>query len=215
MLEHWAAAFREFIPEIKTERWYPLYLKSGEVTRTEQIRRTLLRIGIEDDTLAASISKRYMELRDQHLTLFPDAKEVLDALKPKYPLGLITNGPADIQRMEVAKLGIESYFDNIFIEGEMLVGKPAPEVFARAARAVNLPPENIMFVGNSYDHDVRPAIAAGWTAVWIRRPSDVPPSTRSNWSRQEPNLLEELPPNSPHPHFTITELSELLPILGF
>jgi putative hydrolase of the HAD superfamily len=209
MLDHWSAAFREYMPEVKTERWYPGYLVSGEPTRTEQMRRTLARAGIPNEELASQISEYYMRLRDQHLTLFPDALHVLGVLKPLYPLGLITNGPADTQRMEIETLGIGAYFSNVFIEGEVGFGKPEQEVFARAARAVNLEPEDLMFVGNSFDHDIKPAIAAGWTTAWIRRPSDIPPSVRTAHSKPE-----ERPPNAPAPDFEITQLSELLPILG-
>ncbi|MGQ4827965.1 HAD-IA family hydrolase, partial [Enterococcus faecalis] len=81
------------------------------------------------------------------MKLFPDALPTLRALKAKYPLGLITNGPADVQRQEIATLGIVRFFDNIFIEGEMLVGKPEPEVFRKAEAAVGLRPQQILFVG--------------------------------------------------------------------
>jgi HAD superfamily hydrolase (TIGR01549 family) len=209
LLEHWATAFREFIPEIKTDRWYPGYLASGEPTRTEQMRRALAHAGIGDLNLASQISETYMRLRNENLTLFPDAIKVLDMVHARYPLGLITNGPADIQRMEIATLGIGHYFANVFIEGEVGFGKPEPEVFQRAARAVEQPPEHLLFVGNSYEHDILPAIAAGWSTAWIRRPSDIPPSAGITRSRPE-----ERKPDQPAPTYEIKELSELIPILG-
>jgi HAD superfamily hydrolase (TIGR01549 family) len=209
MIEHWAAAFREFIPEIKTEKWYPAYLANGEVTRTEQMRRALAHAGIPNDALASEISETYMRKRNAHLRLFPDVVEVLDVLVKKYPLGLITNGPADIQRMEIEQLGIGHYFKNFFIEGEVGFGKPELEVFRRAATAVNLPPEQLMFVGNSYAHDMAPAIVAGWTSVWVRKLTDIPPSQSGDHSK-----LEELPAGKPAPDFEIQNLSELFEILS-
>lgn len=208
LIDHWAAAFREFIPEIKSERWYADYLKRGEITRTEQMRRALNKAGLDDEAMANQLSQTYLECRDRNLALFPDALFVLDRLKALYPLGLITNGPADVQRMEILTLGIGQYFSNFFIEGEVGFGKPEAEVFRRAAAAVSLDPSQILFVGNSYAHDILPAIAAGWKTAWMRRPSDVPPSSKAN------SKPEERHPDKPAPTVEITELAQLLPLLS-
>ena len=206
MVDHWAAAFRELISVIRQKPWYKTYLNQSDLGRTEQMRMTLARAELDDEAMAAAMSRHYMEARDRHLELFPDAIAVLDKLKLQFPLGLITNGPADIQRMEISTLAIESYFDNIFIEGEMGFGKPEPEVFRRAAAAVSLPPEKLLFVGNSYLHDILPAIEAGWKTAWIKRASDVPPSSGKS-------APEERPTDKPAPDAEIGSLSELLELL--
>ncbi len=209
LTSEWAAAFREFLPEVKSERWYKEYLRSGETTRTEQMRRSLLRFEIDDPEQAARLSRVYLELRHKHLHLFPDAIQILTALRGQYVLGLITNGPADTQRMEIDELAIGEYFDHIFIEGEMGFGKPEPEVFRRAQLASGSPPDQILFVGNSYGHDILPAIRAGWRTAWIRRPTDIPPSMAGAAPR-----LEQRSPDQPEPDLEIGTLSELLPWLA-
>ncbi len=208
MIRHWAAAFREFAPRIKKTEWYDGYLKSGEPTRTEQMRLMLDRMGIVDEERSNLLSQTYMESRNQALRLFPDAEFVIDKLSRRYPLGLITNGPADIQRQEIATLGIGPRFKVILIEGELGEGKPNASVFARAASAVGYPPGQILFVGNSYAHDVAPALSCGWRAVWIRRASDVPPS----WG-DEAIKPEEMPSGAEPPDAIIGSLSELLDLL--
>lgn len=211
LLRHWAAAFREFAPNLRELGLYEGYLKSGEATRTEQMRRMLRLIEIENDELAAELSRSYMERRNACLTLFPDALPVLDALRAAgYPMGLITNGPADIQRMEVETLDLGRYFDPIYIEGEVGYGKPDPRVLKSAAAAVGQSPERILFVGNSYRHDIRPAIEAGWKTAWVRRPSDVPPSA----DPEDAGRPEDRPEGAPEPDVEIRELSELLGLLG-
>lgn len=209
LIRHWAASFREFAPDLKNTTWYEGYLRNGEPTRTEQMRRTLARIGIEDMELASRLSRAYMEERDRALGLFPDAIEVLDTLAATYPLGLITNGPADVQRQEIATLRIAPFFRNIFIEGEMGEGKPSKAVFDRAASIVDCQPNEVLMVGNSLGHDVRAALDNGWHAIWIRRDSDVPPSADGDSPK-----LEQLPTKPPYPDATIEALIELLPLLG-
>ncbi len=209
MLNHWAVTFREFAPSLKKTGWYSTYLETGEPTRTEQMRLTLARIGIEDATLAAELSNSYMVERDSRLKLFDDAIEVLDWLYARFPLGLMTNGPADIQRMEIETLQIGHYFGIVLIEGEVKVGKPHAEPFERACKFANAEPSEMLMVGNSYGHDIRPAIEFGWKAAWIRRPSDVPPSADGDDPQPE-----ELPTGAPEPTYEINSLSELIPILS-
>lgn len=204
----WAAAFRKFSPEVKSTEWYQTYLRQGGLTRNEQMARTLAELGIPDPLVAERLGDRYGELRNRNLTLFSDAVVVLENLYQRFPLGLITNGPADIQRQEIATLGIGNYFQHFYIEGEVGFGKPEPEVFRRAAYAVGCLPEECLMVGNSFGHDVRPALACGWEAVWIRRLSDVAPSV-DGIARPE-----ERPEDAPPPTAEITELTQLLDLLS-
>jgi putative hydrolase of the HAD superfamily len=140
--------------------------------------------------------------------LFDDALEVLTLLKSRFPLGLITNGPADIQRMEIETLGIAHLFEHILIEGELGEGKPKPSVFRQAETLMNASPSEILMIGNSYGHDVRAAMEAGWKAIWVRRPSDIPPSADGF----EPKP-EELPEDAPAPDAIVNDLSTILTLL--
>ena len=207
----WAEAFRAFAPGLRDLGLYEGYLISGRHTRNEQMRRTLALLQIEDEELACRLGDHYGERRDANLRLFPDALALLDLLRERgYPMGLITNGPADVQRREVETLGIAHYFDPICIEGEVGYGKPDPRVLASAAEAVGQPPERILFVGNSYRHDIEPAIRAGWRTAWVRRPSDVPPSA----DPADAGLPEERPEGAPAPDVEIAHLAELPSLMG-
>lgn len=208
MLRHWAKAFREFSPTIKRTHWYPVYLKLGGPTRVEQMRMTLREAGVEDEELAGRLADSYAVERNRALRMFPDAAEVLEALSGRLPLGLITNGPADVQREEIATLGLEGVFDPVLIEGEMGFGKPDPRVFEIAREAMGLEPREILFVGNSYAHDIAPAIEAGWHTAWIRRPTDVPPS--ADGTDRGP---EARPSGSPAPDLETSDLREILAML--
>jgi len=178
-IQAWREVFETFSEEVRRDPWYRHYLESGEPTRTEHLRRTLLKIAPDHVHKAEPMSRRYAELRLKYLELFPEAKPVLDTLRGKYRLGLITNGPTDVQRAEIETLGIEGYFDHILIEGEMQVGKPAKEVFERASAKCGCEPHQMLFVGNSFDHDIVGAKSAGWQALWINPegeplPADAP-----------------------------------------
>lgn len=207
MVQLWATAFREFAPLIKKTHWYEIYLKDSNPTRVEQMRRTLELIGIRDLTLAQKLGDLYRDYRFQNLELFEDAKAVLQELKGKYPLGLITNGPADFQRKEIQVLGLEDTFESVWIEGELGYGKPDPNVFQNAISAGGFHESETLMVGNSYEHDIRQAIAEGWKTAWIRRPTDVPPSANDD------AIPESLPEGATPPDSILLDLRVLLPQL--
>lgn len=204
-MAHWAVAFRAFCGPIKRTEWYSIYLKEGGPTRAELMRLALLEGGVDDPALAGRLGEAYGRLRDAALQLFPESLEVLDAFRAKgYPLALITNGPADIQRQEIATCGIETYFDLVLIEGEMGFGKPDRRVFDRAATHFGVQPEEMLMIGNSYSHDIKGAIQAGWRTFWIRRETDIAPST---------NAPEERPADGPVPDLEADDLRAILQLL--
>jgi putative hydrolase of the HAD superfamily len=208
MYAAWSEAFRDFCPNLRELGYYERYLVEGGHTRIEQMRRTLAVLGIKDEELTKRLSDTYLARRHANLTLFPDALPLLDSLRDRYKLGLMTNGPADVQRSEIQILGLESHFNAVFIEGEMGYGKPEPRLFRLAEETVGCSPGELLFVGNSYRHDIRPAIDAGWRAAWVRRDSDVAPSSASG-------RPEELPVGAPSPTLEISSLKELMqPLLG-
>ncbi len=202
LLKEWSIAFSAFVETIGKTHWYEKYCESGEITRVELMRRMLERRNIFDDELAFRLSHTYHVERQAALELFPEALEVLDRLKDAYPMGLITNGPADIQRQEIQKLNIGEYFQYIFIEGEHRMGKPDERIFRMAEAAAQCEPQELLFIGNSYRHDIAPAMNYGWRTAWIRRASDIPPSSRTG-------LPESLPEGADLPDLVIEDLREI------
>jgi HAD superfamily hydrolase (TIGR01509 family) len=76
-------------------------------------------------------------------------------------------------------LGLEELFDLVAIEGEVGVGKPHPAIFTQVQRQLGLPSKQILFVGNSWAHDVLGALNVGWCAAWVNREGAPHPDPRS------------------------------------
>lgn len=190
VIHAWREVFATFSKEIKSDPWYRRYLESGEPTRTEHLRRTLVKLGIASEEKAKEISREYARLRDRYLVLFPEARPLLEHLRGRYVLGLITNGPADVQRQEIETLDIAQYFDHIFIEGEVKIGKPEIEIFEAARKMCGFEPHQMLFVGNAFEHDVQGAKNAGWWAIWANRGEEVDPGTEPRPDAEIMHLYE-------------------------
>jgi len=98
---------------------------------------------------------------------FPDAKDVLEYLKSKYKLGVITNGYSKVQREKIRVAGIEAYFDDIIVSEESKIAKPDPKIFHMACANLGIKPEEAVYVGDYYPNDIAGAIGAGITPIWI------------------------------------------------
>jgi len=99
--------------------------------------------------------------------LYPDVRDCLAELSRRgYRLGAAANQPREAAPALVA-LGLP--FELVGMSDDWELSKPDPRFFERIARELALPPERIAYVGDRVDNDVRPAHAAGMTAVFLRR----------------------------------------------
>ncbi len=142
--------------------------------RLDDARTLLIKNALEAEGLDVSraerISKDYAARHREHLQLFDDALETLEMLRSAgYRLGLLTNGPAAMQRDKVMRFELEQHFDVVVIEGEFGKGKPHPEVFRHALEATGAEPEHTWHVGDNLYADVGGAKGAGLRAAWIHR----------------------------------------------
>ena len=104
----------------------------------------------------------------QEVDLYPDARPALAGLRAAgYRLAIIANQPGR-RTAELRALGIEA--EVIAMSEELGVHKPDPGFFHRSLELMGGPdPTAVAYVGDRLDNDVRPAAAAGWRAVWLRR----------------------------------------------
>lgn len=99
--------------------------------------------------------------------LYPESIEVLEALKGRYKLGVITNGFSSVQREKIVSTGIEGYFEDIIVSGEEEFGKPDPRIFLLSCEHLGVKPEEAVYIGDYYPNDIVGAIASGITPIWI------------------------------------------------
>lgn len=129
---------------------------------------------------------------------FDDTHPVLSQLQAQgYKIGLITNSyfPMWMRDVEMEAYGLTDYFDVALTSGDVGYFKPHPAVYHHTLNLLDTQPENAIYIGDRPANDVAGANEAGLTSVFIH----------------PPHLERQL--NGIKPDFTITTLSELLPIL--
>ncbi len=115
------------------------------------------------------IGEAAVEAWQDHVTLDPEARPVLEALRQRYTLALVSNfDHAPHVHRVLARCGWAGAFDTIVVSAEAGVKKPDPRIFRIALERGDLDPREVIHVGDS-DDDVQGARAAAIRPILIRR----------------------------------------------
>ncbi len=109
------------------------------------------------------------------------AKPILDQLFERYPMVLVSNFYGNIEAV-LKDFGLSKYFIEIVESAVVGVRKPDPAIFALGVKALDLPANNVVVVGDSYKKDIAPAQSLGCQTIWIKGPA---------WEDEIPNSAAE------------------------
>lgn len=110
--------------------------------------------------------------RQKNVVLSPTVREILErGSRSAGKVGILTNGTTIDQWSKIRVMGIERYCarDWIVVSGDVGVDKPDLRIFRHVEALTGRKPEELVYVGDSLTHDIIPARAAGWQAVWFNR----------------------------------------------
>lgn len=113
------------------------------------------------------ISNDYIRFLPENNHLFDGTMELLEYLKPKYNLHIITNGFADVQFRKLSNSKIANFFHTITNSEMAGVKKPNPIIFDYALDLAQAKKENSIMIGDSLDADVQGALDAGLDAIYF------------------------------------------------
>ena len=164
-----AHEFHEVYHPLNEALWV-LY-RADKITKEELNRTRFLKplehYGIHDVELADHLSEDYVYWSPRIVRLIPGTMELLEYLKPKYHLHLITNGFEEVQGTKLTLSGMKPYFETLTVSEEVGVKKPNPEIFQYALRKANAKAEDSLMIGDEMAVDIDGARAAGMDTVFF------------------------------------------------
>lgn len=184
--------------EINAQQWSRF--EKGEITRekllTERFDILFSELGINVPSEMAQASYEYL-LGIGHY--FVDgAPELLEALKGKYELYIVSNGTASVQDSRLESAGIAPYFKDIFISERLGADKPSKEFFDLAfSRIEGFERDKAIIVGDRLSSDILGGINAGIKTCWFNPKGlpvsgDIRPDCEIHALCELPELLEKL-----------------------
>lgn len=112
-------------------------------------------------------SEKYLAIYLEQTFVVSNAVEILDYLKPKYSLGILSNGFPRVQESKLSRLNMQSYFEYKIYSEDVGVAKPYPGIFSAAANKSNSRPLETVYIGDSYENDIVGAKNFGWPAIFF------------------------------------------------
>lgn len=146
-----------------TERSNMAMLGYGSKAFTISVIETALRIS--NGKISQSALGELLHMGKQLLmmpcTPLPGVTETLERLQD-YRLVLLTKGELQEQENKIKRSGLAHYFSHIEIVSDKNEG-----TFCQLSRLLNIAPERMLSVGNSFKSDISPALSAGYHAIHI------------------------------------------------
>ena len=92
---------------------------------------------------------------------------IVEKLSDRYPLVLVTNFYGNMP-VVLKEFNLSKYFNAIVESSVVGLRKPDPALFALGVKELNLNPEEIVVIGDSYRKDIFPASTLGCRTVWLK-----------------------------------------------
>ncbi len=154
----------------------PINLKYWKLYRDEKVTKDDLRYNrlketfdamqytINDD-LINNLSNDYLNHLTSFNHVFDGTIELLDYLKNKYKLHIITNGFKEAQNNKLKGSKLDKYFVTVTSAEVAGVKKPNPKIFNYALDLANAGFENSIMIGDNYEADILGALDIGLDAI--------------------------------------------------
>ena len=118
------------------------------------------------EEISAEVVRRLAELYREHLPVLPGAREAVERLAGRWPLGVASSSNRELIDLVLEELAVADLFQATVSSEEVERGKPAPDVYLEAARRLEVDPTRAAAVEDS-ENGLRAARAAAMRVVAI------------------------------------------------
>lgn len=111
-------------------------------------------LGVDESAVHVDLNTEYLRLLPRKPHLLESAREILDYLKGRYTMHIITNGFAEIQSIKMESSEIAHYFTHVITSENANAKKPDPLVFQYAMEISGTTAHESLMIGDNYEADI-------------------------------------------------------------
>lgn len=144
---------------------------NGEIQKNElTIERFLAPVrsfGIDDAAYAKKLSDDFLDRTTRKTRLIDGTIELLEYLKPKYKMHILSNGFREVQFKKIDNSGLRPYFDTIILSEDAGINKPHVDMFTYALKNTNSRRNQTIMIGDSWSNDIVGARNSRIAQIWF------------------------------------------------
>ncbi|RMB62815.1 noncanonical pyrimidine nucleotidase, YjjG family [Dokdonia sinensis] len=147
-------------------KWYREERVTKKQLRYGRLKKSFdtLKVSLSDD-LINTLAEDYITYLPDNNHLFDGATELLEYLKQKYELHIITNGFEEVQTKKLVNSKIDYFFNTVTTSESAGVKKPNPKVFHKAMNDAGAVASSSVMIGDTYEADILGAIGVGMPSI--------------------------------------------------
>lgn len=172
----WDAARRELVAE-RGGSWSESATRDMlGMSSPEWSRYLAEELGVEmaPEAISERVLGRVLAMYEDRLPLLPGAIETVERVAGRWPLGLATSSNREAIDLVLERSGLDRLFEVSVSSEEVARGKPAPDVYAEAARRLRVTATDCVAIEDS-ENGIRSAVAAGMRVVAVPN-TEFPPA---------------------------------------
>ena len=152
--------------------------RQGKISKEELIVERFLvpvrAFGIDDPAYAKKLSDDFLDRTTRKTRLIDGALELLEYLKPRYRMHILSNGFREVQYKKIENSGLMPYFDKIILSEDAGINKPHPDMFTYALKNTNSRRNQTVMIGDSWDADIVGARNSRIAQIWLNPAGEAP-----------------------------------------
>jgi putative hydrolase of the HAD superfamily len=127
------------------------------------------------EQLPLFLAELHRGISRKRLRLYPQVQETLDQLRTHYRMAVVSDAQSAYSVPELRAVGLAHYFNPIIVSGDYGYRKPDSRLFQKALDALQVRPEQALFLGNDLYRDIFGAQQVGMKAIFISYNQDNTP----------------------------------------
>src|SRR3954454_20748489 len=101
-----------------------------------------LGVRMEPEEISRAVVERLETVYRQHLRLMPGAREAVERVGARWPLGVASSANRPLIELALELSDLRDHFSAVVSSEEVPRGKPAPDVYLEAARRLGVEPRD-------------------------------------------------------------------------
>ena len=163
-----AAEFSRHFIAVNRQLWadYDRNIITHGYIRQNRFPMVFRSLGVDESAIQVDLNAEYLHLLPRKPHLLESARTVLDYLKGRYTMHIITNGFADIQAVKMDSAEISHFFTHVVTNGVIDAKKPDPVIFQYALEISGADVAESLMIGDNYEADILGAKGVGMDTVF-------------------------------------------------